>query len=374
MSSICVKCEKTIERRKTPSLSCAGFCGRLFHTDCAGIPSDVCKHLKTPGLYWFCESCSKLKNDYESVIRSNLEDKMKDLVSHMQGLFNNVKDEILEIAKDKLANFSIPMNLSNTPETTKPSYSQVASSKSMIVVKPKNITQSNTQTKTDIMQNLNPVDLELQVSKVKNIRNGGILIGCSNAGGVDRFKKLANEKLSASYEIQELKNLKPKLKVVGMSQVYTEEELIKYLKHQNNVFSDSSNIKVLKMWCTKNKKDVYQAVIGMDPQEYLDILRTGSIYINYDVCSVYDAIDLKICFKCSGFNHLSKSCTSNITSCPKCSLNHDIKTCPSNSKPKCINCLKAKIPQDDHYVWDADKCGVYKIKLQQYKSSIFSYK
>lgn len=376
MSSTCAKCVKTIERRKTSYLTCGGFCGSIFHADCIGLPSDVYKHLKTPGLYWYCEMCSKMKNDYETVIKNNLEDKMKRVMNNVQNLMENMKDEILKLTNEKLSCISAPNVLVdhhklNNPTDSSKLYSQVVN-KSMVIIKPKNIDQPNSQTKSDIMRNLNPVDLQLELSKVKNVSNGGILIGCKSSESANKFNKLAKEKLSGNYEVQELKNLKPKLKIVGMSCPYSEAEFEDFLRHQNPMFSDQSTIKILKFWPTRNNEQVYQAVIGIDAQTYLDVLKVGSLYINYDVCSVYDAIDLKICFKCCGFRHFSRSCTSTTVICPKCSLNHDIKSCPSNSKPKCINCVKAKIQQDDHFVWDSDKCSVYKLKLNQYKSSIFS--
>lgn len=376
MTSTCAKCVKTIERRKTGTLACSGFCSNLFHVECTGLSSDVFKCLKTPGVYWFCDVCSKMKNDYEAVIRNKLEVKMNHLMNDMQNLMENVKDEILSLAREKLSNLSVPKELvehNKSKNLTSGSalYSQVVN-KSMVIIKPKNIDQPNAQTKNDIMKNLNPVDLQLELSKVKNVSNGGILIGCRSSEGANKFNKLAKEKLSGNYEIQELKNLKPKLKIVGMSSMYTETEFIDFLIHQNSMFSKESSIRVLKFWPTKNNTHVYQAIVGLDAQTYLDVLKVGSLYVNYDICSVYDAIDIKICFKCCGFRHFSRSCTSTTVTCPKCSLNHDIKSCPLNSKPKCINCVKAKIQQDDHFVWDSDKCSVYKLKLNQYKSSIFS--
>lgn len=370
MSSSCGKCESAIDRRKTPAISCSGFCGRQYHTACVAIPSDVLKHIKTPGLYWYCENCNNVKSEYENLIKTNVEAKLKDVLQNIEKLFEITKNEILKIADDKLSKIISPVKQDESP----PLFSQVIDKKSVVIIKPKNSEQRNAETKSDIMNSINPVDLNIQVSKVKNLSNGGILIGCQDSSGADKFKQLAKQKLSSRYEIKEAKKGNFRVKIVGMIEEYSEDQIVNFIRHQNALFSENSSCRIIKIWSTKKNSRIYQAVAEVDAETYCKILNQGHLFINYDVCTVYDAIKLNICFKCSGLNHYEKNCSCNKIVCPKCSFEHSVKDCPIDAVPKCINCVNAKISDDNHFVWDSEKCMIYKKKLAHYKETLFCNK
>ena len=81
--------------------------------------------------------------------------------------------------------------------------------KPAIIVEPKNREQNFVQTKTDVTSRIDPVDAKIQIQRVKSIKNGGMLIGCSSSDQNSRFKQLAQEKLSESYVIREVKGVSP---------------------------------------------------------------------------------------------------------------------------------------------------------------------
>lgn len=373
MSLICGKCEIVIDRRKTPAMSCSGFCSKSYHATCTEIPPDVVKHMKTPGipgLYWYCEYCSNKKSDFENVVKITVETKLKDAMNNIEKLFEDTRKEILKIADEKLSNISMPTKLKEPA----PLYSQVVDNKSMVIIKPKNSEQPNAQTKSDIMNNLNPIDLNIHVSKVKNLSNGGILIGCNSSSGADKLKQVAKVKLSTDYNVKDASRGSYRLKIVGMIEEYTAAQIVKFINHQNDMFSDSSNYKVCKIWPTKKNNRVYQALLDVEAETYCKVMEQGHLFVNYDVCTVYDAIDLKLCYKCCGFNHYEKTCSSNILVCPKCSRAHNIKDCSETSVPRCINCVNAKIDDNNHVVWDSTKCTVYKKKLTHLRETLFDSK
>lgn len=370
MSSTCGSCDTAIESRKSPGVSCAGFCSKHYHASCIGIPSAFLKYLKTPGLHWYCEDCNKIKDEYEIVIKNTLEVKINNVLKDVELLFTNAKEEIMKIANEKLSNVSSLSNLN----VGKPLYSQVASNNSMVVIKPKNSAQSNGQTKSDIMKSLNPVDINIQVSKIKNVHSGGILIGCNKPDDAHKFRQMAEAKLSSEYNITGVRNNSMKLRLVGMIEKYSDDQLLKFIKAQNNVLCDVSECKVVKIWPTKKNNQLYQAVIQIDSESFCKVIQQGHLFVNYDVCAVYDATDIKICYKCSGFNHFQSTCKSTIFVCPKCSLDHSIKDCTSTATPRCANCVNAKIADHDHLIWDLSKCTVYQKKLEHYKLSLFSNK
>ncbi|CAH2010685.1 unnamed protein product [Acanthoscelides obtectus] len=56
-------------------------------------------------------------------------------------------------------------------------------------------------TKADLIQPENPCTAEVQLAKEKDVRDGGILIGCKSKAGNQKLKAIVQEKLSDSYVI-----------------------------------------------------------------------------------------------------------------------------------------------------------------------------
>ncbi|CAH1115227.1 unnamed protein product [Psylliodes chrysocephalus] len=140
-----------------------------------------------------------------------LDTKLKEVIGNIEKLFTEAKEEIFKMAKENITNIP-PFDLN------KSTHSQVAQARcqSVVVIKLKDATQNNIQTKADIMSNNNPTKLNIEVSKVKNTRDGGILVGYSKNEDASKFKNAANAKLSDAYEVKKIKSRNPKLRTVGM--------------------------------------------------------------------------------------------------------------------------------------------------------------
>lgn len=367
--STCGHCNETFDRRKSPSIVCSGFCAKTYQAVCVGVSAEFLQCLKSPGFCWYCPDCYKIRNKYEGYMKTSFDAKLSQMIGEFETMFSDLISNISEKAKDCFSK----LDLSHKVIEDAPTYSNIVNSKSMVVVKPKNIEQTNSKTKIDIMKNIDPVNLNLKVSQVKQIKDGGILISCNDPEGASNFKKAATEKLSSNYNISDVKRFLPKVKIVGLMENYSADDMLKYLKGQNDIFSDESQVKILKSWATNKDPNIFQALVELDAATYGLVMERGKLFINYDACIVYDATDIRICYKCSGFNHGQSYCSQKKTVCPKCSGNHPLNTCTSSVR-KCINCTNANLTDTDHAVWEAEKCPIYKKKLNYLKSSAFVVK
>src|SRR5699024_9208737 len=144
-----------------------------------------------------------------------------------------------------------------------------------------------------------------------------------------------------SYHIKEAKGILPRVKVVGITQCYTNEELEELVEHvvktNSTIFDLNSVCNVLKFWPTKKDPKIFQALIQVDKQSYENLISSGGLFVGYDCCTVFDALEVMRCFTCSGYGHTSRVCKSK-RFCPKCSEEHDIKDCKAVTL-KCINCV-----------------------------------
>nr|CAH7723632.1 unnamed protein product [Callosobruchus chinensis]CAH7724844.1 unnamed protein product [Callosobruchus chinensis] len=256
-------------------------------------------------------------------------------------------------------------------------YSAAVQGKPAVIIKPKDNKQTTQTTKTDMLQHINPASENLQISGVKNIRHGGLLVGCSSDNDSAKLKKMVTEKLADKYEIKDVSSFSPRIRVSGMSEKPSEVNLVETLRSQNKgIIGDNSRCKILEIKPVRKRNDVFQALLQVDIETYNRIMSVsnGKLLLGYDVCAVFDAVTIKRCFNCSAFSHMSNECKNQQLHCPRCGENHLVKNCKSTTL-KCINCIKSNNEKNTsfdviHAAWDA-KCPCYVLKVEEFKSSLF---
>lgn len=114
----------------------------------------------------------------------------------------------------------------------------------------------------------------------------------------------------------------------------------------------------------------------MDRLTYQRAFAAKRMFVGYDNCTVYDAIEVKRCYRCSGLNHMSRGCRRDSV-CPKCAGSHSIGSCGSEEL-KCANCIRHNEKSggsDDigHAAWDS-ACPCYTRILSSIRSDILGVK
>lgn len=373
MSKCAICSEKTARK---PSVSCAGVCALSFHAACVNIPTETVPLLTSvKGLNWRCASCLAI-NDYQKQSQKCIEEKFELLIADFTEKFSQLKGTLLEEISNKIFETSSKSD-DNSKSFTPVSFADtVRKDKSRIILRPKDHSQKNSETKQDLFDNINQRIPDLNIKKVKHLNNGGILLGCGNESDTSKVKEIAEEKLSKKYEIRVLKELHPRVRIVGMTQKLDPEKLTSWLKKQNRDIFENGTLEVLRICPTKKKNDVYQATLQVDEKVYRKVMLNRSIIIGLDTCKVYEAFSLTRCFKCNGLNHSSKSCEGDLT-CPLCAENHALKDCQVRNPNhyKCSNCLSVKQKQNSkinvkHAAWDYSSCHFYKQALERFKNEI----
>lgn len=407
-------------------LACTGNCRSAFHIACVGISIEQFTEMKKSGAVksWKCSECrfdtggqqsysltrqvsdpvalpqdTNAKPEMTCGRCSNLLKYISDIFGQMESKLlaemKSTKEELLrEITSSlegrvrelsgKMSQLSSVIGPSAEPLSVNTTYAQAACKRSSVVIKPKDDKQTNAATKRELLHNINPVTSNLNVSKVKHIKGGGVVVSCPTKEAADRLTREAADKLSQKYTIQEAKSINPRIRVVGMTEEHTEDLFLNYIRVQNpQVFDGTSELKVISYAPIKEKASggtrrtstAFQSVIQVDINVYNKALSAGHLFVGYDSCAVYDALEVLRCYKCSGFGHLSANCKSGVV-CPRCSGGHAVKDCTSDVL-KCINCSNAsKITPDlncDHAAWDR-VCSVYQRKLQMFRADVLGLK
>lgn len=392
--SDCGRCKM---KKKDGLIGCEGSCKKWFHHTCVGLSEGDFKLLhNSKNLFFLCDTCKRScdvvdKFTYES-LNGNLENVNKTISKFNTEFFNSImarhfdnlevqikqllgkyKDEIFASVSTKIDE-SLRVRESVVSHGKGVSFADVIKSKSSIIVKPKNPNQPSSTTKNDIFLNIDPIKSNINVSRVHNTRGGGLVIRCDKDEST-KFKELASANLGEKYEVKELSTLKPRVKIVGISENLEPETLLKYIKHQNKAIIVEDSVCDI-VWIKPLRKNnrLYQAMLQTDITTYHNLIGAGKIFVGYDYCSVYDGIELQRCYKCCNFYHLAKDCNRESHTCPKCAGSHTIDKCESNAF-KCILCSNLqtanhnKVIDINHAVWDRN-CHIYQEHLAKLKNNI----
>jgi hypothetical protein len=175
--------------------------------------------------------------------------------------------------------------------------------------------------------------------------------------------------LGQNYNVVVPKSKRPVLKIVGLTELLSEDELIEKIVAQNTFLRIDTNIDVIEL---KRKERKIFAAIRCDVTAYQELIKRGKINIGWDRCRVYDYVQVLRCFKCAGFNHKAADCRNEIA-CAKCAGSHELTQCDSDIE-KCVNCMSANKKLNlnldvANSVWNRN-CPVYTKKLKIEMSKI----
>lgn len=142
-----------------------------------------------------------------------------------------------------------------------------------------------------------------------------------------------------SVDAEQDKYRPPLLLIKGIRNEIKRDDLIKIIEQQNFV----SDLRLCFLLSTSNK-DLYNAVIEVNPETRATIMRQGKIYIDYETMHVEDYSRFLQCFKCLRFGHTSTVCISESSHCAHCAqTGHSTAQCPyleQNDFMKCFNCMR----------------------------------
>ncbi|KAJ3641888.1 hypothetical protein Zmor_028358 [Zophobas morio] len=409
MAIKCSKCARTIGRTDN-YISCK-LCKHNYHISCGGLTPEAYDSLNDLGdlTIWSCNFCKLKAISHSSVnnamggsndvfisvdqlkllVREIVNSELRPLTSKIDSMDSVIRDlvtqnsflrdEISKLTKISQQQSQIsPNNITPSDINVKATYAATIAKNSQqtIIVKPKDKTQSVHKTKSDIMAKIDPVDSSVLIGKVKNLKEGGVLLGCDDVG---RFKQLAkSKKLSSDYDIRDIKTLRPRIRIAGMSDWIDESCIIPYLVKQNEyIFNNVDEYKLIKFspLKKKDKTDSFFALLEVDIETYKKALNIGHCLIGLDACSIYCGIDVLRCYKCNGYNHSSKNCNSEL-SCPRCAGKHVVKECTAVNLC-CTNCSNLKSNEKfdniavDHAAGERQNCQAYQLTINKLKFDVF---
>uniref|UniRef100_A0A1Y1KHS9 CCHC-type domain-containing protein n=1 Tax=Photinus pyralis TaxID=7054 RepID=A0A1Y1KHS9_PHOPY len=381
-TAICGVCRVDLNRTDKVIL-CASWCQTYFHTKCVKVSDDEVKFINSKKNFnWFCDPCAiheshSLRNILTNINKVTMNwDRVME--SQHEKLMNHEK--LLKDTLDQVntQNVSISKDLAQVLQTqseVKLTYADKLKQKTydpVIIVKPKDANQPSKQTFTTLKENIDPITRE--VTGMKTLRRGTIVVECKNKEAAAKLKEEAETKLGSDYILSLPKQKMPKIKIVGLNDKIGSTQMKEMILAQNQFLDEAAYINVVHITEDKRNPNRYLAYAEVDGNSYRKILSEQKLNIGWDRCRIYDAVTTRRCYKCNGFGHKATDC-SKTTTCPKCAGDHDLASCKaSDAEIKCSNCANAveklKMKLDvQHPAWSVD-CPVYKKRLDQERSRI----
>lgn len=378
MAVICSVCRNTINSRR-PAIFCC-TCKKQFHSNCISSGIDLSSVLnEIRGLSWQCEDCV---NTYicvnEEDIKTIIENQLQVAVSDLKSKFETFTSDFERAVESKIQSILPKQSSVSVATPDKPNYAQIVRNKAHpgVLIKPKDQKQESSKTKTDMMKKISPADSNIQLSRLRAVGGGGLLLGCRNSEDNKKLKDIVQQKMSDSYEVVEMHGLNPRIRIAGITGKYDDQKLLETIKKCNRgVFTDTSSCSLIKFCSTKKNPNTFQATLQVDKCTYENAVAFGYLFVDFDCCKVFDAIEVLRCFKCNEFHHSSKFCKNSV-SCPRCGQGHMVNECHSDSLT-CINCVKLNDKIDgsidtNHAAWDTPNCTSYKQACGRLRSDVLA--
>ncbi|CAH1171330.1 unnamed protein product [Phaedon cochleariae] len=363
----CGKCLKLIGANES-QIVCNGKCENSFHIKCVDISQQELKKILSmkEKILWLCDNCKSFvkssKTDNSTTIHN-----MKNMALIMEILLNleqKIENIPLKINENEpkltyasVTNRSIPIDNLITSSTI---------NNHGIIIKPKNSTQTITQTNQEIQTKIIPSLAKAPVKSYKNTKKGYVIIKTESKEANKNLMDIMKTKLEEKYEVDLIKQNKPRIAFLGLKRNYENHELLEEIRNLNyNVDEDDwFDIKYSRQSKFTKKWIIYAETNGRTYRKLVN----REINIGWGQCKVVEDHNILKCYRCCGFGHKTSNCTNKEEICSFCAGNHSVNKCSKNTKPKCINCFfdKSKNNKEINFMHPSDdkECPIFSRKIQ----------
>lgn len=162
---------------------------------------------------------------------------------------------------------------------------------------------------------------------------GKVVIKGPDLNKLGRLRSKIGEELQIPANISKCKLTKPRVKVANIDSKIDQTTLQKDILARNGFTEEGFRIVHSFENRTSGKTT---AIAETSTDTYRKIMETGKLYVGWQRCPVFNDDNVHVCFKCNGFNHNKKNCSTIV--CYKCGDKHKAAECTSEAV-RCNNCF-----------------------------------
>jgi cell division protein FtsB len=260
-------------------------------------------------------------------LRDDLECFKKEINKQMNAQFDELRN-LLSNNKCRLSNI----------DSTHKSYSgMLKKPRDAVIFKPKTA-QDFQATQSVLKKKIKPTEVEVGIQNIKQMKDGAIAISCNTKEELAKLEEAARKDIGENYHITKPRLHNPKVKIVGLTDELDEDDLKKCLKNQNPSLKNINGM--FKLIACKKMKTRFLTIVEVDPQTFSELIKLERVYIGWDVCRVYEHVNVIRCFNCGGFNHISKNCPIEEPTCLNCGEKDEKEKGTCKKEVICVNCTR----------------------------------
>lgn len=312
---------------------------RYFCSQCALELSER-KDMTTSMDKMITEATEKVVDKVLKKISEEIKELMECKIGQIKEQLNTVTDSLLsEVVKEVRDN-----KIEHQPSKVSETYADKLrkANNQTLVIRPKvGQVQGRAKTSEIVKKAVDPTELGIGVTKVKGVKDGGLVVCLEDNNDREKLKIEVEKKLGQQYDIKEVQKWKPRVKVVGIYENLSKDEMKECIMKQNSFVQNESDVEVIIVKKVKNK---FMAILEVSADTFRKIMEAGKLRIRWSVCRVFECFDILRCYRCLGFNHKAENCRNleeNGKVCSRCGgQDHREKECREEER-KCVNCVRA---------------------------------
>lgn len=240
----------------------------------------------------------------------------------------------------------------------------VKSKKKPVVIVPKSASKPDA-TRATLKKLINPVDVKM--CGVRNLKNGGVVVDCPSSAERAALLTKAKDKLGDAFNVSIPVKRQPCVRVYGLTENIDDDVLLSSLRSQNpDEFPENSVVKIVHRFEVKAKSR-FGFKLEVDVATLERLRSTRRLYVGWDACWVNEDFNIRRCFKCWGFNHVSSNCKLPNYRCSKCGGDHKQSDCSSTIESCALCCemvVKTKVAIATDHAASSAECPCYLRKLE----------
>lgn len=308
---------------------------------------------------------------------------LADILTLARALVNDnflLKTELAEIKTllhELISSKSSSTVLSSTvgPERISTYASVMKENKKVVVINPSSDNLNPDTTRNTIKAKLKPSNYK--ICGLTSTKKGGVVVECPSSAERDKLKADADSQLGDDFAVTTPGRKRPRIRVFGFCENFNAVDLVKVLKDQNpELMTGCTYISVAHVFKGKTNPrfdDKFGAKLEVDSRTFHKIMSAGKLFVGWASCHVSEDLNIRRCFKCWGFNHISSKCLESLQRCPKCCGNHHQNECDSSIE-KCAVCYdaasKLHLKIDTNHIVFSDACPSYIHRVNQERRRI----
>lgn len=198
----------------------------------------------------------------------------------------------------------------------------------------------------------------VEVRKVRKAKDRKVIIGLSTEAEREKLKSKLSQ-VKDHLIVEDIKNRDPLLVLRGVLSVHKDDDILKALKNQNKDLFAGIDKKEDRMEFRYRKRarnpHTCHAVISVSPVIWQRATTRKTVQIDLQPIRVEDQTPLVQCTRCLGYGHSKRYCTGPADLCSHCGGPHLKSECAeflAGTPPKCKNCEKAGMANQEHNVFD----------------------